>query len=36
MLRHFEPEQEWVLEPGDMLYLPPRWGHDGVPKAATA
>lgn len=30
ILRHFEPEQEWVLEPGDMLYLPPRWGHDGV------
>ncbi|MFM8899503.1 MAG: JmjC domain-containing protein, partial [Burkholderiales bacterium] len=21
---------EWVLEPGDMLYLPPRWAHDGV------
>ena len=30
ILRHFEPEQEWLLEPGDMLYLPPRWGHDGV------
>lgn len=30
LLQHFEPEQEWVLEPGDMLYLPPRWGHDGV------
>ena len=30
ILRHFESEQEWVLEPGDMLYLPPRWGHDGV------
>jgi len=30
ILQHFEPEQEWVLEPGDMLYLPPRWGHDGV------
>ena len=30
MLRHFEPEQEWLLEPGDMLYLPPRWAHDGV------
>jgi len=30
LLRHFEPTQEWVLEPGDMLYLPPRWGHDGV------
>ncbi|MFM8769261.1 MAG: JmjC domain-containing protein [Rubrivivax sp.] len=30
ILQHFEPEQEWVLEPGDMLYLPPRWGHDGA------
>jgi 50S ribosomal protein L16 3-hydroxylase len=30
ILRHFEPEQEWLLDPGDMLYLPPQWGHDGV------
>jgi 50S ribosomal protein L16 3-hydroxylase len=30
MLRHFEPEQQWLLEPGDMLYLPPHWAHDGV------
>ncbi len=30
LLEHFEPEQEWLLEPGDMLYVPPRWGHDGV------
>jgi len=30
ILSHFEPEQEWVLEPGDMLYLPPQWAHDGV------
>ncbi len=30
ILRHFEPEQEWLLEPGDMLYLPPHWAHDGV------
>jgi 50S ribosomal protein L16 3-hydroxylase len=30
ILRHFEPEQEWLLEPGDMLYLPPQWAHDGV------
>ena len=30
ILRDFEPEQEWLLDPGDMLYLPPRWGHDGV------
>ncbi len=30
ILQHFEPEFDWVLEPGDMLYLPPLWGHDGV------
>ncbi len=30
ILAHFEPEQEFVLEPGDMLYLPPRYAHDGV------
>lgn len=30
ILSHFEPEQEWVLEPGDMLYLPPGWAHDGI------
>ena len=30
ILADFEPTEEWVLEPGDMLYLPPRWGHDGV------
>ena len=30
VLARFEPEQEFVLEPGDMLYLPPRYAHDGV------
>lgn len=30
ILRNFQPEQEWVLEPGDMLYLPPGWAHDGM------
>ena len=30
ILANFEPEQEWLLEPGDMLYLPPGWAHDGV------
>jgi len=30
ILRHFEPEQSYDLEPGDMLYLPPRYAHDGV------
>jgi len=30
ILSNFVPEQEWVLEPGDMLYLPPMWAHDGI------
>ncbi len=29
-LKNFVPEQDWLLEPGDMLYLPPLWGHDGT------
>ena len=30
ILSHFKPRQEWVLEPGDLLYLPPRYAHDGI------
>ncbi len=30
ILKHFKPSQDWVLEPGDMLYLPPNIAHDGV------
>ena len=30
ILRHFEAEEELLLGPGDMLYLPPHWAHDGV------
>lgn len=30
ILADFVPEHDWLLEPGDMLYLPPGWGHDGV------
>ncbi len=30
ILKHFEAEQEWVLEPGDMLYLPPNVAHHGI------
>jgi 50S ribosomal protein L16 3-hydroxylase len=30
VLRRFEAEQEHVLEPGDLLYLPPHWAHEGV------
>ncbi|KRE90597.1 transcription factor [Frateuria sp. Soil773] len=29
-LAQFEPTHEWLLEPGDMLYLPPGVPHDGV------
>ncbi|MES2356017.1 MAG: cupin domain-containing protein [Pseudomonadota bacterium] len=30
ILKEFQAEQEWVLEPGDMLYLPPGYAHDGI------
>jgi len=30
ILRNFKPEQEWILEPGDMLYLPPHIAHEGI------
>jgi len=30
LLAGFRAEEEWVLEPGDMLYLPPGVAHDGT------
>jgi len=30
LLADFEPTAEWVLEPGDILYVPPRFAHNGV------
>ncbi len=30
VLQDFRAEEEWLLEPGDMLYLPPHIAHDGV------
>jgi len=30
ILADFRPSNEWVLEPGDLLYLPPGVAHDGV------
>ncbi|MCM2360148.1 MULTISPECIES: cupin domain-containing protein [unclassified Pseudomonas] len=30
ILAEFEETAEWVLEPGDMLYLPPRLAHFGI------
>lgn len=34
LLSRFEPEEEWVLGPGDMLYLPPQVAHFGVAQDA--
>ncbi len=30
ILAEFKPNQEWQLQPGDMLYLPPHIAHHGV------
>lgn len=30
ILQNFTVEHEWVLEPGDMLYLPPHCAHNGI------
>jgi 50S ribosomal protein L16 3-hydroxylase len=30
ILRDFKPAREWTLDAGDLLYLPPRYAHDGV------
>lgn len=30
ILKRFSPQQEFVAEPGDLLYLPPHYAHDGV------
>lgn len=30
ILSSFQPDQDYLLEPGDMLYLPPRYAHHGI------
>lgn len=30
VLANFQPSHEYVLNPGDILYLPPRYAHDGI------
>jgi 50S ribosomal protein L16 3-hydroxylase len=30
LLADFEATDEWILEPGDILYLPPGVAHDGI------
>jgi 50S ribosomal protein L16 3-hydroxylase len=34
LLQRFDPSHEWVLGPGDMLYLPPGVPHHGVAEEA--
>ena len=35
ILQNFDYTEEFVLEAGDMLYLPPRYAHDGVAEDCT-
>lgn len=30
LVQAFQPEHSWILEPGDMLYLPPGVAHHGI------
>lgn len=34
ILQNFQPEESFVLEAGDMLYLPPRYAHEGIALAS--
>lgn len=34
LLEHFDPVDEWELQPGDILYLPPRYAHWGISTSA--
>ena len=29
-MQDFKPEEEWVVGPGDLLYLPPHYAHYGI------
>jgi 50S ribosomal protein L16 3-hydroxylase len=35
ILQNFEPDEEFVLEAGDMLYLPPAYAHEGVAEGSV-
>jgi 50S ribosomal protein L16 3-hydroxylase len=30
LIKGFRASEEMILDPGDMLYVPPGWGHDGT------
>ena len=35
ILQNFSPQDEYLLEAGDMLYLPPRYAHEGIAEASV-
>jgi 50S ribosomal protein L16 3-hydroxylase len=35
LLKKFKPTHRWLLEPGDILYLPPRFPHHGIARGDT-
>ena len=35
ILQNFAAEEEFLLEAGDMLYLPPRYAHEGIAEEAV-
>lgn len=35
ILKNFEAEQEWLCNPGDLLYLPPNVAHHGIAQAGA-
>ncbi|MEO5586152.1 MAG: cupin domain-containing protein [Novosphingobium sp.] len=30
LIADFQPTEDWILEPGDILYVPPRFAHNGI------
>lgn len=30
LLSEFEAQEDWIVEPGDILYIPPNWAHYGL------
>ena len=34
LLKEFDEDEDWLLEPGDMLYLPPNMPHYGIAEGA--
>ena len=36
ILKYFKPDEEFVLNPGDALYLPPNVAHNGIAVQETS